>query len=180
MPGEILPKEKRNRATIPEELLTKNSVTFPKSSFQRRWATIPCFAVSITWLFPKFTINQFIGSRSKSVIPSTSLLVTQSQDISISWMHKILLLIKNVIKSWLLYRNASNFFMKFIREIFFPINTKKYDVKYYKNSRWCGFCGQEATNVRTLTDDTGQFSHVERLLVTAAFLWSQKTALPSF
>ena len=44
-------------------------------------------------------------------------------------MHKILLLIKNVIKSWLLYRNASNFFMKFIREIFFPINTKKYDVK---------------------------------------------------
>ena len=54
-------------------------------------------------------------------------------------MHKILLLIKNVIKSWLLYRNASNFFMKFIREIFFPINTKKYDVKYYKILDDAGF-----------------------------------------
>ena len=43
-----------------------------------------------------------------------------------------------------------------------------------------GFSGQEATNVRTLTNDTGQFSHVERLLVAAAFLWSQKTVLPSF
>ena len=31
------------------------------------------------------------------------------------------------------------FFMKFIREIFFPINTKKYDVKYYKILDDAGF-----------------------------------------
>ena len=98
-------------------------------------------------------------------------------------MHKILLLIKNVIKSWLLYRNASNFFHEiYKRNIFFQsIQRTTYDVKYYKILDDAGFfCGQEATNVRTLTDDTGQFSHVERLLVAAAFLWSQKTALPSF
>ena len=31
------------------------------------------------------------------------------------------------------------FFMKFIREIFFPINTKNYDVKYYKILDDAGF-----------------------------------------
>ena len=76
------------------------------------------------------------------------------------------------------------FFMKFTREIFFSNQFKELPTMlstYYKILDDAGFfCGQEATNVRTLTDDTGQFSHVERLLVAAAFLRSQKTALPSF
>ena len=47
----------RNRrlwATKPKKSVTMTSVTFPKFSSQRRWATIPCLAVSFTWLRPKW------------------------------------------------------------------------------------------------------------------------------
>ena len=38
----------RLRATIPKESLTKTLVKFPKFFSQRRWAMIPCLAVSFT------------------------------------------------------------------------------------------------------------------------------------
>ena len=52
-PGKSLPKSsgKQNRRVwvmIPKGSLTKTSVIFPKFSFQRRWATIPCLAVLFT------------------------------------------------------------------------------------------------------------------------------------
>ena len=47
------------RATIPKELLTNTSVTFPKSSSKRWWATIACLAVSFMWLRPNYMYDMY-------------------------------------------------------------------------------------------------------------------------
>ena len=57
-------RNRRLRATNPKESVKMTSVTFPKFSSQRRWATIPCLAVSFTWLCPKSLLSIWLWNSS--------------------------------------------------------------------------------------------------------------------